>query len=135
MFDTNFKSKFLNYEVHPDFDELIDERGNTSICFRMVDWNGRPAQRPEIRKWRLNETGESPDKGVTFLTDDGPKNLANAIIKKGYGDTAEYLETLKNREDFDEALVKVIGKKKVSDAKDTEVEVENYYDPRVVFNK
>lgn len=128
MFDVKFK-------VHSDFDELIDERGNTAICFRMVDWNGRPAKRPEVRKWRLSETGESPDKGITFLTDDGPKNLANAIIRKGFGETKEYLETLNEREDFDDALVQVIGKKKVDSAKSQEVEAEDFYDPRVVFSK
>lgn len=128
MFDIDFK-------VHPDFDDLIDERGNTSICFRMVDWSGRPAKRPELRRWRLSETGESPDKGFTFLTDDGPKNLAKAIIKRDFGETKEYLEVLAEREDFDDALVQVIGKKRVSNAKEKEVEVEDFYDPRVVFNK
>ena len=127
MFDINFK-------VHPDFDELIDERGNTAVYFRMVDWNDREAKRPEIRKWRISENGETPDKGVTFLTDDGPKNLAKAIIKKGFGETAEYIEALKDRDDFDESLAQVIGKKKVNEAKNTEVEVEDYYDPKVVFN-
>lgn len=127
MFDINFK-------VHPDFDELIDERGNTAVYFRMVDWNDREAKRPEIRKWRISENGETPDKGVTFLTDDGPKNLAKAIIKKGFGETAEYIEALKDRDDFDDSLAQVIGKKKVNEAKNTEVEVEDYYDPKVVFN-
>ena len=127
MFDINFK-------VHPDFDELIDERGNTAVYFRMVDWNNREAKRPEIRKWRISENGETPDKGVTFLTDDGPKNLATAIIKKGFGETAEYIEALKDRDDFDDSLAQVIGKKKVNEAKNTEVEVEDYYDPKVVFN-
>ena len=127
MFDINFK-------VHPDFDELIEERGNTAVYFRMVDWNDREAKRPEIRKWRISENGETPDKGVTFLTDDGPKNLAKAIIKKGFGETAEYIEALKDRDDFDDSLARVIGKKKVNEAKNTEVEVEDYYDPKVVFN-
>ena len=127
MFDINFK-------VHPDFDELIDERGNTAVYFRMVDWNDREAKRPEIRKWRISENGETPDKGVTFLTDDGPKNLAKAIIKKGFGETAEYIEALKDRDDFDDSLAQVIGKKRVNEAKNTEVEVEDYYDPKVVFN-
>ena len=127
MFDINFK-------VHPDFDELIDERGNTAVYFRMVDWNDREAKRPEIRKWRISENGETPDKGVTFLTDDGPKNLAKAIIKKGFGETAEYIEALKDRDDFDDSLAQVIGKKKVNEAKNTEVEVEDYYDPKVVFH-
>ena len=127
MFDINFK-------VHPDFDELIDERGNTAVYFRMVDWNDREAKRPEIRKWRISENGETPDKGVTFLTDDGPKNLAKAIIKKGFGETAEYIEALKDRDDFDDSLAQVIGKKKVNEAKNTEVEVGDYYDPKVVFN-
>ena len=127
MFDINFK-------VHPDFDVLIEERGNTAIYFRMVDWNDRPAQRPELRRWRLNETGESPDKGFTFLTDDGPKNLAKEIIKRDFGETKEYIEVLTEREDFDDALIQVIGKKRVSNAKETEVE-ENFYDPRVIFNK
>lgn len=124
----------FKYEVDPEFDELIDERGNSTLMFRKVHWGSKVGTEftendlPELRKWIITDTGEMANKGTTFLTPEGPGRLARAIIKRGYGTTADYIETLKEREDFDEALISVLGKKKVSDIKETEVE-DTYYDP------
>lgn len=120
------------YTVNPDLDEVVDERGNTVIMFRKVNWNGKEATLPEVRKWYLSGEGESPNKGFVFLTEDGPKNLAKAIIKHNYGTTTEYLEVLKDREDFNESLVSVIGEKAVSTAKKSKPAT-NYYDPREIL--
>ena len=122
----------FKYSVSEDLDEVIDERNNTVIMLRRVAWGDRDFGRPEIRKWHLSEGKERADKGVTFLTDDGPANLAKTLIRKGFGETKELLEVLKERDNFDNALIDVIGKKKVKDAKEKEA-TEVYYDPREVL--
>ena len=70
-------------------------------------------------------------KGVSFLTDDGPHNLVDTMTKLGYGNTENILTNIKNRKDFEESLVKVIGKKKVSKAKEETIEIseDDYFDP------
>lgn len=122
------------YKIDSKLDEVIDERGNTAILLRSVSWNGNTFK-PEIRKWVIDtKTGkEIPNKGISFLTENGPKNLALAIIKNKFGETQEYIEALKDREDFEESLVNVIGKKSVEDAKAKKANTSTFYDPREVL--
>lgn len=125
------KENKFSYKVG-DIDEVIDERGNTVILLRSVSWNEKP-EKLELRKWILSmdESGsssEKPNKGFSFLTEDGPHNLVNVLIRKGFGKTEKVLNELKDRDDFELALVNVVGKKKLDKAKDTESS--NFYDPR-----
>ena len=124
----------IQFEVSPDGPNLlIDERNNTVMMLREVAWNGR-ANHLEIRKWVVEENGERPLRGVSFMTDKGPHNLVNVMAANGYGDTKTILEGIKDRPDFDESLVQTIGMKKVVEAKNTEYEVSDgdYYDPRQI---
>jgi hypothetical protein len=111
--------------------ELIDERNNTVMMLREVSWNGRQ-EHLELRKWIVGEEGERPNKGVVFMTEEGPHNLVNVMTKLGYGDTKTVLGNLKDRADFEPALVETIGMQKVVQAKNSEVEVseDDYFDPR-----
>lgn len=119
----NFK-----YTVNPEFDEVIDERGNSAIMLRKVAW-GDGQEKLELRKWVMNENGsETPLKGTSFLTEEGPDNLTKTLVKRGFGKTEEVLYELKEREDFEQSLINVIGKEKVDDAKSKEAE--EYFDPR-----
>lgn len=120
----------FKYAVNPDFNDIVDERGNTIIAYRKVAW-GNGEEKEEIRKWYVDIEKETPNKGVTFLTEDGPNNLVDALIKHGHGDTKRILGALKEREDFEESLVSVVGKKAVKQAKETESQ--DYYDPREVL--
>lgn len=120
----------FKYTVDPELDEVVDEKGNTAIMLRRIAW-GDGTPKIEIRKWFLSETGEQASKGVTFATDKGPGNLAKTLIRKGFGETSELIGELKEREDFDNSLARVIGKQKVKAAKETVVE--EYYDPKEVL--
>lgn len=120
----------FKYTVNPECDEVVDERGNSTIMLRKVAW-GDGAEKLEIRKWFVDIDKETASKGTPFLTEEGPGNLARAIIKHGYGDTAVLLGELKQRPDFEEALVSVVGKQKVKAAQETETS--DYYDPREVI--
>lgn len=86
-----------------DIDEVIDNKGNSVILLRKMTWNNGK-EKLELRRWIVDINEEKPLKGVAFLTDDGPDNLVNVLIDKGYGKTHEVLQVLKRRDDFEEAL-------------------------------
>lgn len=125
----------ITFEINPDgINELIDERANSIIMLREVAWNGRQYHL-ELRKWIIDENGDKPMKGVSFLTEDGPHNLVETMAKLGFGKTENILKNIKNREDFDEELVKLLGKKKINEAKEKEVIItkDDYYDPENII--
>ena len=123
-------TKDLQFEIDKEGpNEVIDENGNMVMMLRRVAWNGKEA-RLELRKWIIDTNDEKPMRGVTFMTEQGPHNAAEALVGLGYGRTNQLLNTLKTREDFEESLVSVIGKKKVEKAKSsTYVESEDYFIP------
>lgn len=129
------KDDTISFSIKEDgIREIIDEKNNSAIIMQEVSWNER-GYHLEIRKWRIEETGEAPMKGFSFLTEEGPHNLTKALLKNGFGKTDEVLETIKDRKDFEKALIKTIGKKKVSKAKETEVEIseDDFFDPKEMF--
>ena len=85
----------FKYEVDPEFDYLIEEKGNQALFFRRVSWNGRDAK-PEIRKWYVDGTSETPGKGFSFMTEEGPNELIKTMTELGYGNTEEVLENAIN---------------------------------------
>lgn len=120
----------FKYEVDPNFDYLVEEKGNQAVFFRRVSWGGRDAK-PEIRKWYVDGTSETPGKGVSFMTEEGPDELVNIMTKVGYGKTEEILENISKREDFPVSVKKIFGKSNEELINDYEsVEVEDVYDPR-----
>lgn len=128
------KDANIQFEINPDgINELVDERNNTVMMLREVAWNGR-AHHLELRKWVVEENGERPLRGVAFMSEEGPHNLVNVMTANGFGDTKIILNNLKDRADFDAALIETVGMQKVVEAKNTEYEVtnEDYYDPRQV---
>lgn len=122
----------FKYEVDPNFDYLIEEKGNQALFFRRVSWGGRDAK-PEIRKWYVDGTSETPGKGFSFMTEDGPNELIKVMTDLGYGNTDEILENISKREDFPVAVKKVLGKgiQEVVDQYDS-IELEEVYDPRSI---
>ena len=122
----------FKYEVDKDFDYLIEERGTQALFFRRVSWNGKDAK-PEIRKWYVDSTSETPGKGFSFMTEEGPNELIRVMTDLGYGHTDEILENISKREDFPIAVKKVLGKgiSEVVDEYDS-VELEEVYDPRSI---
>ena len=116
--------------------ELIDEgTGNSSIMLREVGWNGRDPKL-EIRKWIIDVDKETPMRGLSFITEQGPHTLTEVLAEKGFGNTEKIITNIKDREDFDDSLVKVIGKKKIEKSKNTEVTIseDDYFDPKSVLD-
>lgn len=120
------KSKTFSYKIG-DIDEAVDSRGNTVVYLRKLAW-GDGKEKLEIRKWFIDVDKETPSKGVTFLTDEGPNNLINSLIKHGYGDTQEILTELSNREDFDECLANMGKKRPESDSCDQYLDPKSFYE-------
>lgn len=120
--------KLLSYDVKQDgINEVIDEAGSMVMMLREVAWQGRE-HRLELRNWIIDVDKEMPMKGVSFKTEQGPHNCVEIMVKHGFGNTQKVLTELSLREDFEDALLHTIGKKKIDETKQKEVLVdENDY--------
>lgn len=113
----------FGYEVMNGYDYLFDEKGNSFLALREVKWNNGKTNL-ELRKWFNNADGsEIAGKGFSFLTEDGPHELVNTMLKNDFGRTEEVLEIIKKREDFNDSLSHIDHK--IDDKDSTE-----YYDPK-----
>lgn len=122
----------ISYNIVDGFDEIIDEKGSTFIALRKIQWGvkqGETSDKPvklDLRKYYNTEEGERMNKGVSFLTEEGPSELVNVLIEKGYGNTTDILSRIMNREDFKDAVDEVVnGKQEEQDS--------DFYDPREVL--
>lgn len=110
-----------------DIDEVVESRGNAVILLRKLAW-GQGKEKLELRKWFVDIGKETPSKGVTFFSDEGPSNLVNVLIKHGYGETGSILKELSHREDFDQCLADMGKERPKGKASDI------YYDPKEACN-
>ena len=91
----------FEYRVDPDFDYTIDEKGNTFIALRKIDWGNKGDYKLDLRKYYASDAGETMSKGLSFLTEDGPNELTKVLLETGYGDAEEIANTiLENRKDI-----------------------------------
>lgn len=104
-----------------NLNEVFDEQGSTFIALRRVQWckDGKEPEREkaklELRKWRITPEGdERPDKGFSFLTEEGPHELVKVLIHNGYGRTKDILTELSSRDDFVESVQNLGTKEAVS---------------------
>ena len=79
----------FEYTADPSFDYTIDEKGNTFIALRKIDWGNKGDFKLDLRKYYASEAGETMSKGLSFLTEDGPNELTKVLIETGYGNDAE----------------------------------------------
>jgi len=107
-FDKNISVKPIKFGTT---DVTFDERGSSFLAMRRIQWckdGDEPDEskaRLELRKWIVDKDGsELANKGFSFLTDDGPHELAKALVKEGFGKTGEILGELVKRDDFKDAV-------------------------------
>ena len=104
----------IRYKIFEGNDNIFDEKGSTFCALRKVAW-WNPDKREdeptaeegkwELRKWRANDDGtDTANKGMTFLTEEGPHNLAEMLVEKGFGITKKILSSLKKRDNFRESV-------------------------------
>lgn len=129
----------FNLELDPSIDEVIDEvPGSSFIALRKLRWSENSSFKLDIRKWYTNSDGEEvAGKGVSFMTDDGPDNLIEALLKHNYGDTRKTLNGIKDREDFLPAVKEIIIEKDI-DLDSIEIPTidsisEKFYDPKSII--
>ena len=127
------KDKDFSYKVDPDFDYTVDEKGNSYIALRKIEWNGRGEYKLDLRKYISTEKGEQMGKGVSFLTDEGPHELVRVLMENGYGKSDEIAEVLVyERLDILKQAIKKMDKS--LDIPDTDDDTEEkLYDTRRLF--
>ena len=118
----------IHFYTHDNMDEIFDEKGNTFLAMRKIQWCKEGVEpdpdkaKLELRKWHMSAEGEIAGKGFSFLTEEGPHELVNALISNGYGHTNEIIDLLKQRDDFNESVVC-----------NKEDQDDEYFDPRETF--
>ncbi len=131
----------LKLEFNPELDinEIFDEgTGNSFLALRSLRWTPNSQFKLDIRKWFTNSEGEEiAGKGVSFITEEGPENLINALMKHGYGNTRGILDQLKDRDDFLVSVKETLQNNNLS-LDDVEVPSleslnESFYDPKQVL--
>ena len=130
-------SKDFVYKVDPDFDYTIDEKGNTFIALRKIDWGDTGSYKLDLRKYYSTDKGEQMNRGVSFLTEDGPHELTKVLIEKGYGDPSEITDTIiYNRPDILGKLCRMIDSDPSIMNKELweDEEEEKYYDPEELIS-
>lgn len=104
--------KEFGYLVVGD-EQIFDEKANTFLAMRKVAWGNNPdpeKAKLELRKWHMSADGkETPSKGFSFLTEDGPNILTHILLTAGFGRTETVIRSIKDREDFESSLNKVLG--------------------------
>ena len=121
----------FEYNSDPNFDYTIDEKGNTFIALRKIDWGNKGEYKLDLRKYYASESGETMSKGVSFLTEEGPRELTKVLIETGYGDPEEITNAIVyKRPDILKKMCKVISSDpSLSDQDLINDEEENFYDP------
>lgn len=129
--NNNFK-----YNIVDDYDKIFDDKGNTFLAMRKIQWGDSDKTYLDLRKWYCNADGqETPGKGFSFLTEEGPHELARVLVENGYGHTDDIINSIKDREDFMTSLVECLNKEELDnlDIELPEVDDGDYYDPSVII--
>ena len=110
--------------------EIIEEKNNQYTALRRVQWikeddePDKSKSKLEIRRWIVEKDGtEKANKGVVFMTEEGPHQLAEILVNNNYGKTKELTKSLIKRNDFEESLNTLFSE-------DNELSDGNYFDMR-----
>lgn len=84
----------FTYEIDPDYDYILEERGNTYTALRKIRWGDRDHFNLDIRKWYATEDGERMAKGCSLMSDEGANELTRVLISTGYGSEKELCDEI-----------------------------------------
>lgn len=129
--------KEFHYEIDPNFDFTIEEKGNVFLALRKIYWNGKEEAKLDLRKYISTENGERMQKGVSFLSEEGPNELINVLMKNDYGNPTDIADIVvdKRKDIFDAISKRVNGVFPISaDDINTDNE-EELYDTRRLFEE
>lgn len=131
-------AKEFKLEIDDSINEVFDEvTGNSFLALRKLRWTENGPFKLDIRKWFVNSNGEEvAGKGVSFMTEEGPDNLIEVLLKHGYGDTRKTLNGIKDREDFNIAIKEIITENDI-DLDSIEIptldSADFFYDPKSIL--
>jgi hypothetical protein len=135
--DSNF-----SYEVDPSLDEVVDESNNSMVVLRKAKWGDTDKSKfkIELRRCYVTNTGEERvGRGCTFITENGPNNLTSALLKHGFGDTKEVIQSIKDRDNFDISMRRALSDEDLERIKNTQIPESmlepDYYDPKSMFSE
>lgn len=104
---------------------VVEEKGNQFIRFAQIAWAGEDEDvepnkiKYDLRRYFTDADGvEKMGKGVTFLSDNGPTELAHILVEEGFGNTSKILESIKGRDDFPNAVREVYGEGSIEESDD-----------------
>lgn len=132
-------TKEFKLEIDPSLNEVFDEvPGKTFLALRRLRWTENGPFKLDIRRWyTTNEGEERPDKGVAFMTEEGPDNLIAALMKHGYGDTRKTLDSIKDRPDFYPNIKEIIQNEGIDlDSvviASEDSDLQEFYDPKSIL--
>lgn len=113
----------MDFKLETRNEFVFDERGNTVLTLRDESWNDKDFKL-SLRKCHTDKEGNlTPNKGFSFLTEEGPNLLTEELVRRGYGNTKELVNLLKERDDIS---------KEDLDGLDTDGD-EEYYNPEDIF--
>ena len=129
-----------NMKIIDNFDYTLQEKGNTYIALRKVQWYNQDEVKLDIRKYTANTDGTEQMKSGVCLNDDGAHELTKVLVENGYGNTQDIINGIKDRFDFKTSLKKSLSSSTKEELDDefnmslTEVDEddneEEYYDIR-----
>lgn len=114
------KNKEFSYSFG-EVNRIVEEKGNQFTRFAQIIWNsdGKETIKYDLRKYVTEANGnEKMLKGLSFLSDNGPHELAHVLVEEGFGTTSKILTTIKERNDFREAVNDVYGENTASNEED-----------------
>lgn len=107
-FNADFNKEMVTFD---GIDIIFDEKGSRFLSLRKVQWVNKGEEpdeekaKYEMRKYTIGKEGEEIcGKGVSFLTEEGPHNLAKELVANGFGHTSDVLKELIKRDDFKETV-------------------------------
>lgn len=90
-----FKSeKPFHYDIDPNYDFVLEERGNTYTALRKIRWGDKEDFSLDIRKYYATEEGERMAKGCSLMSKEGANELARVLVDTGYGDEKQLAKAI-----------------------------------------
>ena len=122
----------FSYTIEDNFDKVFDEKGNSMLALRKIKWGDSDSVKLDLRKWYNGKDGETVGKGFSFLTEEGPHELAKVLVENGYGYTKDIVNALKSRKDFKQVMENVASDIDISNL-EIEDDTTDYYDPKDIL--
>lgn len=128
-----YGNKEFNYETDDNKESyIIEEKGNSYTQLAYERWNEDNQFRLALRKFYSSAKGETAGKGVTFMTEEGPSELINALLKEGYGNPDDIANIcVQNRPDIIGSIVYNFGHN--NESEDDQDTIDNIDDKPLMY--